>query len=115
MKTLHKGFAALVLLTAAAVGRRWFPETHGPIAAETAADGAQAKDGMEGGRGHGQEGDRLTKALDLSNEQSEQVKAIFLKHRDATAPLRGEMVSERRELRKLIQSDKLDEAAIRSR
>ena len=70
--------------------------------------------GRDGGwKGHGQQGDWLAKALDLSKEQTEQVKAIFRKHRDETAPLRKEMVSGRRELRKLIQSDKLDEAAIR--
>jgi Spy/CpxP family protein refolding chaperone len=63
--------------------------------------------------GHGQQGDRLAKALDLSKEQTEQVKAIFRKHRDATAPLRKEMMTGRRELRTLIQSDKPDEAAIR--
>jgi Spy/CpxP family protein refolding chaperone len=70
--------------------------------------------GGDGGwKGDGQQDHRLAKALDLSKEQTEQVKAIFLKHRDATAPLRKEMVSGRRELRKLIQSDKPDEAAIR--
>jgi Spy/CpxP family protein refolding chaperone len=71
-------------------------------------------DGRDGGwKGHGQQGDRLAKALDLSKEQTEKVTAIFRKHRDETAPLRKEMVSERRELRDLIQSDKPDEAAIR--
>jgi len=83
------------------------------IAAERRRTVRRRRTGWRVWKGHGQEGDRLTKALDLSKEQSEQVKAIFLKHRDATAPLRREMVSERRELRKLIQSDKLDEAAIR--
>ncbi|HEX2719643.1 MAG TPA: Spy/CpxP family protein refolding chaperone, partial [Candidatus Deferrimicrobium sp.] len=53
------------------------------------------------------------KALGLSKEQTEQVKAIFRKHRDETAPLRKEMMSGRRELRKLIRSDKPDEAVLR--
>jgi len=113
MNTLHKGFAALVLLTAVAVGATM---VSGNAWADRGGNGGGrcAGEGRDGGwKGHGQEGDRLAKALDLSKEQSEQVKAIFLKHRDATAPLRREMVSERRELRKLIQSDKLDEAAIR--
>jgi protein CpxP len=66
-----------------------------------------------GWKGHGHPGHRLAKALGLSKEQKEQVKAIFLKHRDGIAPLRKEMVSERRELRNLIQADKPDEAAIR--
>jgi len=49
----------------------------------------------------------------LSKEQAEKVTAIFRKHRDETAPIRKEMVSGRLELRKLVQSDKPDEAAIR--
>jgi len=113
MKTFHKGFTALVLLTAVAVGATM---VSGTAWADRGGNGGGrcAGEGRDGGwKGYGQEGDRLTKALDLSKEQSEQVKAIFLKHRDATAPLRKEMVSERRELRKLIQSDKLDEAGIR--
>jgi len=56
---------------------------------------------------------QLAKALDLSKEQKEQVKAIFRKHHDEIAPLRKEMVSERRELRNLILSDKPDEAVLR--
>jgi len=113
MKTLHKGFTALALLTAVAVGATMFS---GDAWAYRGGDrggqcGCSGRDG--GWRGHGQPGDRLAKALDLSKEQTEQVKAIFRKHRDATAPLRKEMVSGRRELRNLIQSDKPDEAAIR--
>ena len=77
-------------------------------------DGGCACSGPDGGwQGRGQQGDRLAKALDLSKEQKEQVTAIFRKHRDEIAPLRKEMVSGRRELRDLIQSDKLDEAALR--
>ena len=113
MKTLHKGLAALYLLTAVAVG--------GTMGSGNAwADRGGDRDGgcacsqWDGGwKGHGQQGDRLAKALDLSKEQTEQVKAIFRKHRDATAPLRQEMMSGRRVLRTLIQSDKPDEAAIR--
>lgn len=109
MKTLHKGFSALVLLAAVAVGATMVSGNawadHGGGCACAQQDG--------GWKGHGQPGDRLAKALDLSKEQTEQVKAIFLKHRDEAAPLRKGMVSGRRELRNLIQSDKLDEPAIR--
>jgi len=113
MKALHKGFVALVILTAVAVG--------GTILSGNAwADRGDARGGRcacsdrEGGwKGHGFRGHRLVKALDLSNEQTEQVKAIFRKHRDEIAPLRKEMVSERRELRNLILSDKPDETVIR--
>jgi Spy/CpxP family protein refolding chaperone len=109
MNTLHKGFAALVLLAAVAVGATMVPGNawadHGGRCCCSGRDG--------GWMGHGQQGDRLAKALDLSKEQTEQVKAIFKKHRDATAPLRKEMMTGRRELRTLIRSDKPDEAAIR--
>lgn len=113
MKTLHKGFTALVLLTAVAVGAAI---VSGNAWADRGGDrgGRCACSGRDGGwEGHGHRGHRLAKALGLSKEQTEQVKAIFLKHRDGIAPLRKEMVSERRELRNLIQADKPDEAAIR--
>lgn len=113
MKSLHKGFTALVLLTAVAVGATI---VSGNAWADRGRDGGGrcACSGRDGGwKGHDQQGDRLAKALDLSKEQTEQVKAIFLKHRDEIAPLRKEMTSERRELRNLILSDKPDEAALR--
>jgi periplasmic protein CpxP/Spy len=113
MKTWNKGFTALVLLTAVAVGMTM-------VSGNAWADRGRTRcgqcdcSGWEGGwGGHGQQGDRLAKALDLSKEQTEKVTAIFRKHRDETAPLRKEMVSERRQLRDMIQSDKPDEAAIR--
>jgi|GEM_PF-1046382 len=113
MKTLHKGFTALVLLTAVAVGATM---VSGNAWADRGGDrgGRCGGEGWDGGwKGHGHPDERLAKALDLSKEQTEQVKAIFLKHRDEIAPLRKEMVSERRELRKLTEADKTDEAAIR--
>jgi protein CpxP len=113
MKASRKGFVALVLLTAVAAGGTI---VSGNAWADRGGDGGGkcACSGREDGwKGHGQRGDRLAKALDLSKEQTEQVKAIFLKHRDKIAPLRKEMMSDRRELRKLIQSDKPDEAALR--
>jgi protein CpxP len=113
MKTLNKGFTALVFLTAVAVGATI---VSGNAWADRGRNGCGQSDwtGPDGGwKGHGQPGDRLAKALDLSKEQAEQVKAIFRKHRDEIAPLRKEMVSERRELRNLVQADKTDEAAIR--
>jgi periplasmic protein CpxP/Spy len=113
MKILHKGCTALVFLTAVAVGATM---VSGNAWAHRGGDrdggcGCSQRDG--GWKGHGPQGDRLAKELDLSREQTEQVKAIFRKHRDETAPLRKEMVSGRRELRNLTQSDKLDETAIR--
>ena len=109
---MHKGCTALALLTAVAVG--------GTLVSGDAwayrggvRDGGCACGYRDGWRGHGEPGNRFAKALDLSREQTEQVKAIFRKHRDETAPLRKEMVSERRELRNLTRADKTDEAAIR--
>ena len=113
MKTLHNGFVGLAILTAVAVGGTI---VSGNAWADRGGDrgGRCACSGRDGGwKGHGQQGDRLAKALDLSKEQAEQVKAIFLKHRDEIAPLRKEMMSDRRELRKLTRSDKPDEAALR--
>jgi len=68
----------------------------------------------EGGwRKHDHRGRELAKALGLSREQKDRIKAIFKKNHDETSALRKEMVSERRELRNLIHSDKMNEAAIR--
>jgi protein CpxP len=113
MKALHKGFVALAILTAVAVGgtivcgNAWADRSEG----REGRCGSEERDG--GWKEHGHRGHQLAKALGLSKEQKEQVKAIFRKHRDEIAPLRKEMVSGRRELRNLIQSDKPDEAAIR--
>jgi Spy/CpxP family protein refolding chaperone len=113
MKALHKGFAALAILTAVAVGGTI---VSGNAWADRGGDrggccDCSARDGRCNGHDH--PGHRLAKALGLSKEQTGQIKAIFRKHRDEIAPLRNEMVSERRELRNLIQSDKPDEAVIR--
>jgi len=113
MKILQKGFTALVILTAVAVGATMVSGNAWAYRGGNRGGGC-ACSGWDGGReGHGPQGDRLAKVLDLSKEQTEQVRAIFRKHRDETAPLRREMVAGRRVLRDLIQSDKPDEAAIR--
>ena len=113
MKSLHKGFVALAIFTAVAVGGTI---VSGNVWADRGGErggrcGCTERCG--GWKGHGHPGHRLAKALGLSDEQKVQVKAIFRKHRDETAALRKEMISGRRELRKLVQSDKPDEAAIR--
>jgi protein CpxP len=113
MKALRKEFAALAILTAVAVGGTI---VSGNAWADRGGDGGgrcacSERDG--GWKGHGHRGHRLAKALGLSKDQKEQIKAVFRKHRDEMVPLRKKMVSERRELRTLIQSDKPDEPAIR--
>jgi Spy/CpxP family protein refolding chaperone len=113
MKALHKGLVALILLTSVAVGGAIVSGNALADRGEDRGAGCACPERGGGWKGHGHRGHRLAKALGLSKEQEEQVKAIFRKHRGEIAPLRKEMVSERRELRKLIQSDKPDEAAIR--
>ena len=113
MNALRRGFAALAVLTAVAVGGA---VVSGNAWADRGGDrggrcGSEERCG--GWKGHGHPGHRMAKALGLSDEQKTQVKAIFRKHRDGTASLRKEMTSGRRELRKLVRSDKPDEAAIR--
>jgi Spy/CpxP family protein refolding chaperone len=113
MKALHKGFVALAILTAVAVGGTIVSGNTWADRGEDRGGRCACSDRDGGWKGHGHRGHRLAKALGLSKEQSEQIKAIFRKHRDEIAPLRNKMVSERRELRKLIQSDKPDEAVLR--
>lgn len=113
MNTWHKGFAAMSILAAVAVGGTIGP---GTAWADHGGDrGGRCSSEERGGgwKGHGHRGQRLAKALGLSKEQKEQVETIFRKHRGETAKLREEMVSERRELRKLILSDTPDEVALR--
>ncbi len=111
MGTLRKGLAALAVLLAVGAG--------GMIASGTAW---AHHGGDRDGRGHCSDreggwkkhrGDRMAKALGLTGEQKEKVKEIFRKNREETESLRKEMVSERRELRELVRSEKTDEAAIR--
>ena len=112
MKILHKGFTALVLLTAVVAGGAM--GSGNAWAYRGDRDGGCACSQRHGGwKGHCHPGHWLAKALGLSSEQKEQIRAIFRKHRDEMATLRNEMVSERRGLRNLTQADKTDEAAIR--
>ncbi|MBW6503834.1 Spy/CpxP family protein refolding chaperone [bacterium] len=113
MEAMRKGFVTLAILAAVAVGGA---AVSGNALADRGGDrdGWCACEGRGGGwKGHGHPGHRLARALDLSMEQTERVKAIFSKHRDENAPLRKEMASERRKLRNLTRADKTDEAAIR--
>lgn len=113
MKALHKEFVALAVLTAVAVGGTIVSGTAWADRGGDRSDRCACSEREDGWEGHGHRGHRLAKALGLSKEQKEQIKAIFRKHRDEIAPLRNEMVSERRELRNLILSDKPDEAVLR--
>jgi protein CpxP len=114
MKALHKkGFVALAILTAVAIGGTFVSGYAWADRGEDHGAGCACSERGGGWKGHDHRMHQLTKALDLSKEQKEQIKAIFRKHRDEIAPLRKELVSERRELRNLILSDKPDEAVLR--
>ena len=52
--------------------------------------------------------------LGATEEQTAQVKEILKKYQPAIQPMIKEMVAGRRDLRSLVQSDSLDEAAIRA-
>ncbi len=56
----------------------------------------------------------IAKALGLTHEQRTQIKDIFEKNREEAAPVRKQLFAERATLRKLVQADTPDEAAIRA-
>lgn len=65
--------------------------------------------------GHrGQRLQKLTKALGLSEQQKQQIKAIFQENRTQAEPTIKQMVAECRALRNLVRADSVDEAAIRA-
>jgi periplasmic protein CpxP/Spy len=57
---------------------------------------------------------KLAKKLALTDQQKTQVKAIFQDNRAQAKPLFTSMMTERRQLRKLVESGTADEAAIRA-
>ena len=58
--------------------------------------------------------EKMAAALGLSEQQKMQVKEIFKKNMADMKPIFDRLMSERRNLRVLIQADKTDEAAIRA-
>ncbi|HEX9022276.1 MAG TPA: Spy/CpxP family protein refolding chaperone [Geobacteraceae bacterium] len=52
--------------------------------------------------------------LGLSEQQKAQVKEIFRKGMAGSEPIMTRLITERRNLRALVQADKIDEAAIRA-
>ena len=72
---------------------------------------------LAGFHGHGRPGGGMKKmmaALDLSEEQKLQIKNLITDKQPEIQPLRKQLILERRALRDLMQSDPLDESAIRS-
>ncbi len=57
---------------------------------------------------------KLAADLGLSDQQKAQIKEIFKKERSEMQPIMARMMAERRNLRALVQADKIDEGAIRA-
>jgi Spy/CpxP family protein refolding chaperone len=72
--------------------------------------------GMRGGPGGGPGGmfGPELRALDLTDAQHEQVKAIMESHREEQKAVRGKMMTARKALHDAIAADVIDEAAIRA-
>jgi protein CpxP len=79
-----------------------------------AAITASAHMGNEGQPPDGHHFKKMTKALNLTSQQQDAIKAIFEKNRPQVKAQVQEMKSERQTLHSLIQADAIDEAAIRA-
>ena len=66
------------------------------------------------GKGSGRHFARLAKALDLTDAQKEQVKAILETEREKVAPLRQTLGETREKIRQAVEAKPFDEAAVRS-
>lgn len=66
------------------------------------------------GKGSGRHFARLARALDLTDAQKEQVKAILETEREKVAPLRQKLGETREKIRRAVEATPFDEAAVRS-
>jgi Spy/CpxP family protein refolding chaperone len=66
------------------------------------------------GNGSGRHFPRMANALDLTDAQKEQVKAILETEREKVAPLRQKLVETREKIRLAVEATPFDEAAVRS-
>ncbi len=66
------------------------------------------------GRGQGRHIARMARALDLTEAQQEQVKAILEAERERIAPVRQQLAETRERIRQAAQAEPFDEAAIRA-
>ena len=57
---------------------------------------------------------KMAAELGLTDQQKAQIKEIFKKERSEMQPLMTRLIKERRNLRTLVQADKIDEKAIRA-
>ena len=66
------------------------------------------------GKGSGRHFARLAKALDLTDAQKEQVKTILETEREKVAPFRQKLGETREKIRRAVEAEPFDEAAVRS-
>lgn len=57
---------------------------------------------------------RMAKALDLTEAQQEQIRAILTSEREKTEPLRKKLAETREKIRKAVETGPFDEAAVRA-
>ena len=70
--------------------------------------------GTHRGMGPGSRFARMAKKLDLTEAQQKQVKAILESEREKAAPLLQQLAGNREKIRKAIEAERLDEAAVRT-
>ncbi len=70
--------------------------------------------GMHRGIGPGNRAARLSKALNLTEAQQEQVKAILESERETTAPLRQQLAETREKIREATLAQPFDESTVRA-
>jgi len=99
MKAAGKGFAVLVAVVAAV---SFSPLTSSAFMGE---DGAQPA---------GRHFKKMATELGLSAQQQQDVKAVFAKNRPLAEPLMKQLKAEHRALRTVVQTDAVDDAAIRA-
>lgn len=70
--------------------------------------------GRHRGGGPGNRVARMSKALDLTEAQQEEVKAILESAREKTVPLRQQLAETRKQIREAIEAEPFDESAVRA-
>ena len=99
MKRAGKGFAIVAAVVAAV--------SFAPLT-------SSAFMGEDGSLPAGHHFNKMATELGLSGQQTQEVKAVFVKIHPQTEPLMKQLKEERRSLRTVIQADAIDETAIRA-
>lgn len=109
---MKKSFLVITALAGALVGGLLFQPS--PVSAAPYGDSPRWERGERPERDGTRFLARMTKTLDLSAEQQEQIKAIMEEHRNKVEPLRKNLDENRDKLRQATKADTFDEAAIRT-